>query len=84
MFRSMLGGVFHDVNNWIATNVGPIGTTLIILMLSVLALLLLASLIKTATALKSPSLKINWWKLILLIVCVGLVVWLCTTYGAGA
>ncbi len=82
MFKSLLNGFFEDVNSWMATNLGGAGITILIVMLSVIALFLLSNIIVAAAKLKDPKLKIKWGQLILLIVIILLIVWLSLTYSA--
>ncbi len=77
----LIAGFFEDVNNWMATNLGNVGITILIVMLSVTALWLLANIITTATKLKDPKLKIKWGQLIFLIILVVAIVWLALTYS---
>ena len=82
MTISLLNGFFGDVNSWMISNVGSVGITILIIMLSVLALFLLSNIIVAATKLKDAKLKIKWGQLFLLIVVVVAIVWLCLTYSA--
>ncbi len=82
MSISLLNGFFEDVNSWMITNLGTVGITILIVILSVLALFLLVNILVAATKLKKPKLTIKWGQLLLLIVVVLAIVWLCLTYSA--
>ena len=80
---SKLGNIFQDVNSWIASNVGSVGTTILIVLLSVLALILFSKIVVSLTPKKeSKDAKIKRWSLILLIILILIIVWLCFSYSA--
>ena len=78
MFLSLLGDVFADINNWLDANMGDLGVTIIICMLSMMALLLFANLYKVLTG--KPKFMSVVPRLLLIAILVAIVVWLCTTY----
>ena len=78
MFLSLMGDVFQDINNWLDANMGDGGVTIIICMLSMMALLLFANLYKVLTG--KPKFMSVVPRLLLIAILVVIVVWLCTTY----
>lgn len=76
---STLLNVFSDIGGILSENLGDIGITLLIVMLSMMALLLLSNIIVAAAKLKNPKLVFKWGQFIILVVLVLLIVWLCTT-----
>ena len=78
MFLSLMGDVFQHINNWLDANMGDAGVTIIICMLSMMALLLFANLYKVLTG--KPKFMSVVPRLLLIAILVVAVVWLCTTY----
>lgn len=78
---SVLASFFSDVNSWIIDNVGEIGVTVLIVMLSILALFILANLVTALGKLKKVKGSF-WFQLLLLALIVTLIVWLCITFSA--
>ena len=76
-----LASFFSDVNSWIIDNVGEIGVTVLIVMLSILALFILANLVTALGKLKKVKGSF-WFQLFLLAIIVTLIVWLCITFTA--
>lgn len=82
MYKSLLGGFLQDANKWMSENLGDIGMPLLIAMLSVITLGLLSNIVVAAAKVTKPKLTFKWGQFILLLICGGLLIWLCLTYTA--
>ena len=75
---SAIGDAFNVMRDFFSKAIGTSGITILVCLLSVFALLLLWWLIKPA--INKPKFVIKWWRLILLIVDVILLVYFCLMY----
>ncbi len=78
---SRLCGVFQDINIWVAENVGTVGTSILIALLSVSALLLLGNMVQKSAA--AGKIKFTIWQFLLLVILILVIIWLCLTYNAA-
>ncbi len=76
MIRSMLA----SVSEWINESLGTSGITIIIVILAIMSCLMFANVAKAMIGKTKPFNKWVVLKILFLAVCVGLIIWLCTTY----
>ncbi len=75
---SLIAGFFQDVNEWVNLNIGDVGVTILICMLSVIALLLFWNVFRASIG--KTKFVFKWGQTLLLIIVILAIVWLCTMY----
>lgn len=74
---SLLLDVLKDISSFLSQKLGNTGIIIIVAMLSIIALFLLANIIKAAGKLSKPKVVFKWGQFILMVICIAIVVWLC-------